>query len=899
MKKLLIIALVLLSAASYAQPGYTNINSRYNWIGGRFQALHIPAGGTPVLSTGQFVGAGALYLDSTGIDSGLYYYHGGWVPVGTTPFLQQVFDKQSANSSTDKDDTISIANHKFVINSGSSGSFYVKRNSINPLAIASGQADLLVSGAAGLTQNATNTSLTNQGVFITGTTSSSITGKNSAIVLNDSITIQPPLGKLNVDSLRGGFIDTAKYKPIGRANSGDIVQMNSWAQVSGGASSSLSPIGDIGNTTIFPGTSIPSGWTQLNGSATISYNDGVTMSGSGTLLDNYVKAPIVSTSNNYSLSVNVTVNTKPANYSEGLTIARFGHAQAQLYLNMQYAGFSDSMRLSLRIGSAVLDSTARIAMANGNTYNVLFVQSNNTMYIRISLLSSGNPIVVKDKLYVMPVVVSSTVIPNQGKPGLILLGGSYKVTSFAEYDYDLVGSDLLILGTSITQGYYANSFEEHYVSRALEGTTKHWINYGDAGATGAEMTLALSTVYLLRPTAVGIEAGVNDAAGNLRAYFVPIIDSLQAHGIDVFWIKDYVTDAGKDSIIQNICTEQGILLINAFTGFTATDLGDASVHPNSRGFLKMAQNCKAQGARYFGTTGSLDGYTIAGLKDVALPAGGTLPADGDLLQYNGTTSKWVNAVPTTSRYINNQIAIMQNPGNFWISGSGVIGAKAAVGAAAVDASYQFFVSQNTSNGQSFKMTNDNNTSSLTLSPMGSGGFSITGWANAGVIEATGSGGLALSAQGGGPITFQVGASRTVRGSWNTGGELIVGTTDNGAFTLQNNGAFYNSGNVSIGSTTTTDALNVNGNLSLLTAGNKIKIATGTNASVGVSGAMTAGTITISTTAVTASSRIFLTHATLGGTQGILSVGTITAGTSFVINSSSATDTGTVNWWIVN
>lgn len=96
-----------------------------------------------------------------------------------------------------------------------------------------------------------------------------------------------------------------------------------------------------------------------------------------------------------------------------------------------------------------------------------------------------------------------------------------------------------------------------------------------------------------------------------------------------------------------------------------------------------------------------------------------------------------------------------------------------------------------------------------------------------------------------------------------------------------------------------DRFAINGNISLTTAGNKLKIATGSNASIGVSAAMTAGTITISTTAVTTNSRIFLTHATLGGTQGILSVGTITDGTSFVINSSSATDTGTVNWIIIN
>lgn len=93
----------------------------------------------------------------------------------------------------------------------------------------------------------------------------------------------------------------------------------------------------------------------------------------------------------------------------------------------------------------------------------------------------------------------------------------------------------------------------------------------------------------------------------------------------------------------------------------------------------------------------------------------------------------------------------------------------------------------------------------------------------------------------------------------------------------------------------------NGNLVLSTAGNKISIATGANASLGTSAAMVAGTVTVATTAVTASSRIFLTTNTPGGTQGVLSAPTasIVAGTSFVINSSNAADTSTVNWWIVN
>lgn len=91
----------------------------------------------------------------------------------------------------------------------------------------------------------------------------------------------------------------------------------------------------------------------------------------------------------------------------------------------------------------------------------------------------------------------------------------------------------------------------------------------------------------------------------------------------------------------------------------------------------------------------------------------------------------------------------------------------------------------------------------------------------------------------------------------------------------------------------------NGNLVLGTAGNKLSIATGTNASVGTSAAMTAGAITIATTAVTASSIIILSHKTAGGTLGTLSVGTITPGTSFGIVSSSGTDTSTVHWLIIN
>jgi hypothetical protein len=103
-----------------------------------------------------------------------------------------------------------------------------------------------------------------------------------------------------------------------------------------------------------------------------------------------------------------------------------------------------------------------------------------------------------------------------------------------------------------------------------------------------------------------------------------------------------------------------------------------------------------------------------------------------------------------------------------------------------------------------------------------------------------------------------------------------------------------------GTATPTERVSIAGNLQLTTAGNKLKIATGSNASIGTA-TLVAGTVTVSTTAVATGSIIIVSCNTPGGTQGILSapVGSITNNTSFVINSSNAADTSTVNWWIIN
>lgn len=62
--------------------------------------------------------------------------------------------------------------------------------------------------------------------------------------------------------------------------------------------------------------------------------------------------------------------------------------------------------------------------------------------------------------------------------------------------------------------------------------------------------------------------------------------------------------------------------------------------------------------------------------------------------------------------------------------------------------------------------------------------------------------------------------------------------------------------------------------------------------------LVAGTVTVANETVTANTRIFLTRQVADGTLGHLSVGTVTAGTSFVIDSSDASDTSTINWLLI-
>ena len=131
------------------------------------------------------------------------------------------------------------------------------------------------------------------------------------------------------------------------------------------------------------------------------------------------------------------------------------------------------------------------------------------------------------------------------------------------------------------------------------------------------------------------------------------------------------------------------------------------------------------------------------------------------------------------------------------------------------------------------------------------------------------------------------------------GTLLAGSTGaNPAFT----GSPSVSGSLTAATTITATLGAItatNGNLVLGTAGNKLSITTGSNASLGVTGNMsgTPGSITVNSTAVTASSIILFSRAATGGTPGNVSISAQSSGSFTLL--STGNETSTFNYLIIN
>jgi hypothetical protein len=130
------------------------------------------------------------------------------------------------------------------------------------------------------------------------------------------------------------------------------------------------------------------------------------------------------------------------------------------------------------------------------------------------------------------------------------------------------------------------------------------------------------------------------------------------------------------------------------------------------------------------------------------------------------------------------------------------------------------------------------------------------------------------------------------------GELTYGSGSGGSMALSSTLTLSKSGQPDVPVDNFGGVCCVSAPLAVVGAGNGLRVAEGSNAKMGTATLNGTTAVVVSTTAVTASSRIFLTINTPGGTPASPYVFARSAGTSFSIKSTGASDTSTVAWLVM-
>lgn len=199
-------------------------------------------------------------------------------------------------------------------------------------------------------------------------------------------------------------------------------------------------------------------------------------------------------------------------------------------------------------------------------------------------------------------------------------------------------------------------------------------------------------------------------------------------------------------------------------------------------------------------------------------------------------------------------------------------------------------------------TQNNTGGSITVTAGNSKGSS----GGAAVTMNTGVGGIGTSTLGanGGDFNFNAGAGGVGSATGGVGGNLKFTAGSGGNSGSPGAGGimqFFTSATTSslerLRIKATGEVLVSNAPVQIGTVGQGLQVKGGANCTINTV-VLSGGTVTVSNTAVTTNSQIFLTSQADGGTPGFLRITAKTAATSFVITSSNPLDTSTVAWFIV-
>lgn len=474
---------------------------------------------------------------------------------------------------------------------------------------------------------------------------------------------------------------------------------------------------------------------------------------------------------------------------------------------------------------------------------------------------------------------------------LVYISGSHATTP----SIALAKADSLTTLPAVGFTQYAipnGQYGQIHVSGSVAATTTGFADgdeiYTSASVAGAFTKTAPSTAgQYVQQVGVVTNGGVGAGAGRLQFLFLTAVQAVRSVATGGTGLSTTPTDG--QLLIGNTSTNAySLSALSAGTGITVTN-GSGTISIANSGATSISGTANRITAS--ASTGSVTiDISASYVGQSSITTLGTV-----------TTGTWSAGVVTTARCIVNGSTIPAN--GIYLPAANTLGlaAGSALGWA-LDANGRFL--SGTTSSISVVAGNQ-----LQIHAAGAVGSSIVRYSNnsTGCAEYLGKSRSATVVVGG---AVQSGDSLGIRGWVGDDGTTLntvackwEGVCDGAVATNQVPGRLdaytANSGG------TLTLALRIDssqdtlaqGNLKISTVGKGLYVKEGTNATMGTA-TLVGGTVTVSTTKVTANSRIIYSVQTAGGTQGFLSVSARSAGTSFTLTSTSGTETSTVAWMIV-
>lgn len=349
---------------------------------------------------------------------------------------------------------------------------------------------------------------------------------------------------------------------------GDIYNKTNWADatdftVSGGASIS------VASGKIQLGTSTPSTFTSV-----AKINNKIS------LLEKFsIKATVKVLSNavdSYGIGFGIdTINT----YGGAGLLARF-------------TTFPTTNTLILN------NSTSNAEAANVATFSIAL---NDILYLELNCFGAG---LVKVNLTKGTTTITSTYqfaltgasLPNTGQFVIKTFGGNYELQSLQIDSLENKYADLMVIGDSKTQGYYATTFPNRYCD-ILRGTYPTVVNSGGGWDRSIEAVARINELKSLTPKNVILHVGSNDKRSgetyaNWNSRFMTLKSEMESVGSTVYAMKmfnetvltfsDY-NDFIDANFASNRIIDAGTVTLNA-----------DGVHPNDAGNIQIANAIKAK-----------------------------------------------------------------------------------------------------------------------------------------------------------------------------------------------------------------------------------------------------------------------------------------------------------------